>query len=471
MNILFSPVGGTDPISMSNYHDGSLLHIIRNYHPEVVLLYMSDEIYCNHILDNRYLYCIEKLNKLHGIATVTAEIEKTELGKLPELIRDRSANSCCCFVIRDPEAENVFEYNTFIAEFSREIADIQSVMTPEDELLLNTSSGTPAMKSALLVLATMLDYRCRLIQVTTPVKGMNEHVHKGYDVTFLWEADEDNEKTENRCREVNFKSLTLLKYENILRDLIHNYDYQGALDVCRIIKKINPKFDERSFEMAYQRQLLNIPEASKIASDLQLNIFPVRSGEDLLLFEYAANLFIKTEKGEYADFIRGLTPLILPLFVRVLKCQSPEHIDIRRNYTRAGCSGGNQNDNLKWEQGALNGTELQRVFDQCYDNFRYGYVESDHIKNLIVNLCADPQLTELVESIRSVEGSIRNMAAHEMISVTPEKIQRLTGFTYQQIIGKVKAVFPYAGVNVKAGCWNTYQDMNNIILGSLANSK
>ena len=42
--ILFSPVGGTDPISLSNCHDGSLLHICRNYRPDKVILYMSKEM-------------------------------------------------------------------------------------------------------------------------------------------------------------------------------------------------------------------------------------------------------------------------------------------------------------------------------------------------------------------------------------------------------------------------------------------
>lgn len=40
--ILFSPVGGTDPIKY--LHDGSMLHICRHYRPDEVVLYMSKEI-------------------------------------------------------------------------------------------------------------------------------------------------------------------------------------------------------------------------------------------------------------------------------------------------------------------------------------------------------------------------------------------------------------------------------------------
>ena len=62
--ILFSPVGGTDPISSTNCRDGSLLHICRVYRPDVVYLYMSQEILANQDKDNRYLYCLDKLGEM-----------------------------------------------------------------------------------------------------------------------------------------------------------------------------------------------------------------------------------------------------------------------------------------------------------------------------------------------------------------------------------------------------------------------
>ena len=40
--ILFSPIGGTDPIS--NFRDGAMLHICRIYKPDIVYLYLSKEM-------------------------------------------------------------------------------------------------------------------------------------------------------------------------------------------------------------------------------------------------------------------------------------------------------------------------------------------------------------------------------------------------------------------------------------------
>lgn len=54
MTVLFSPVGGTDPIS--NERDGALLHICRIYKPDIVYLYMSKEMLEFHKKDNRYLF-------------------------------------------------------------------------------------------------------------------------------------------------------------------------------------------------------------------------------------------------------------------------------------------------------------------------------------------------------------------------------------------------------------------------------
>ena len=189
--VLFSPVGGTDPISMNNGLDGSLLHICRVYQPDMVYLYMSAEILEYHHQDNRYIYCLEKLYQSLNKPLNYRIIERESLSDV-----------------------QIFDY--FFREYSDIIRDIYSEVDSEDQLLLNVSSGTPAMKSGLLVLATMGEYTCKAIQVTTPTKKMNEHTHKDYDVELAWELDEDNEPGfENRCHEVSLPALLYLKQVEI----------------------------------------------------------------------------------------------------------------------------------------------------------------------------------------------------------------------------------------------------------------
>ena len=61
MNILFSPLGGTDPINKSDFTDGSMLHICRYYNIDKVYLYMTKEIIDRHNKDDRYRFYINKL--------------------------------------------------------------------------------------------------------------------------------------------------------------------------------------------------------------------------------------------------------------------------------------------------------------------------------------------------------------------------------------------------------------------------
>ena len=149
--ILFSPVGGTDPIPQTNWRDGSMLHICRVYRPDVVYLYMSAEILRLHEADNRYLYCLERL-------------------------AERQNRDVEYHVIERPALNDVQLFDGFYDDFRKIIRDINDGMEEPDTLLLNISSGTPAMKSALLVLATLGEYACRLIQVETPTGGMKKCV-------------------------------------------------------------------------------------------------------------------------------------------------------------------------------------------------------------------------------------------------------------------------------------------------------
>ena len=64
--------------------------------------------------------------------------------------------------------------------------DIMGDMDEDDEFLLNISSGTPAMKSGLVVLKTLGELPCRTIQVITPTGKLNEHSHKENDYETLW---------------------------------------------------------------------------------------------------------------------------------------------------------------------------------------------------------------------------------------------------------------------------------------------
>lgn len=225
--VLFSPIGGTDPIS--NDRDGSMLHICRIYRPDKVVLFMSKEICEFHNKDNRYIYCLEKLGELIG-----QEFEYE--------------------LIMEPELSDVHDYNYFYSRFRTEIENIckkdsvkcqnaASEGSDDDgniRILLNTSSGTPAMKSALHVIAVISENKYIPLQVSTPERKMNPHRENKneYDVKNYWENNFDNleEYFENRCEEIECENLTVLLKRNMMRKFIEAYDYNAALMVANDIK-------------------------------------------------------------------------------------------------------------------------------------------------------------------------------------------------------------------------------------------
>lgn len=434
--ILFTPVGGTDPISASNCYEGAVLHICRYYKPDKVILYMSREMLENQEKDNRYLYCLERLEKLQNRTIEYEIVERRELS-------------------------NVHEFDYFYEDFRAIIQNIYASMKEGDSLLLNISSGTPAMKSGLLVLQTIGEFPATLIQVATPEKGMNEHIHKGYDVETLWDLNQDNlPDAKNRCKEITCPSLKKIKQEEIIKKHIEAYDYNAALSVTETMKPEDVRKYRSIIELASRRILLDFAGVDKIARQTGFDCIPVKASSDRKLFEYALNMDVRLKRGEYVDFIRAITPLLVDLFELVLKKQCG--VDINdycevKKYKRVS--------RRQWSESKLQGTEEKQVLDKAFQGkFNGTDIYSVHLKYLIDHFSDNSTLKELVEKLRSVEEQIRNDAAHDVISVTEETIIQKTGFTSTKIMQMIQNLFYYTGISVKKEYWKSYDEMNMRIL-------
>ncbi|MDO5409784.1 MAG: CRISPR-associated protein Csm6 [Lachnospiraceae bacterium] len=434
--ILFSPVGGTDPISLSNYRDGSMLHICRVYQPSKIVLYMSYEVLENQKKDDRYRYCLNRLAKLQKREMQYEIIERDKL-------------------------KEVQDFDYFYRDFRGIIESICHSMDETDTLLLNVSSGTPAMKSGLLVLQTLGEFPCKLIQVVTPMRKMNEHTHIGYEVETLWELNEDNsENFENRCQEVKCPTLSMIKNEEIIKKHISVYDYQAAVSVAQTMpSEYTVKYLDL-LEMAGSRVLLDSKKVDKILEKHNFNCLPVREGNNRKMFEYALGLEIKFCRGEYADFIRGITPLIVDLLEVILKKQC--HIDLK-NYTYKTAK-----NVRRWDRRKLKDTKIDQILQQEYEGeFKYNEISSIHLNALIQRISENGKLKMLTQDLREVETRIRNLAAHEIVSITDEVIKEKTGFSSEQIMNKIREIFTYTGIRTGQDAWNSYNIMNQRIIEAM----
>lgn len=430
--ILFSPVGGTDPISSTNCRDGSLLHICRVYQPDVVYLYMSGEILKNQEQDDRYRYC---LDRLAAMTHHPMEYRLIERGNLFE----------------------VQDFDFFYQDFRMLMEEIKGEMETSDTLLFNISSGTPAMKSGLLVLATLGEFPCKTVQVMTPARKMNEHIHEDYDVETLWELNEDNQPDfENRCREVHCPTLSLMQQEEMIKKHLQAYHYAAALEVAKSLPDGATKNYIELLEMAQARNLLDYKRAEQIAFKYGMDCFPMKSGNEKKYFEYAMNLEIKLRRKEYVDFIRGITPLVVDLLELILKADTGIRINDYVSVNGKGIR--------KWDRGKLAGTNVLAALQKQFPDFKYGDIYSIHLKAVIDELSAHAEVKKLVGDLRSVEENIRNIAAHEIISVTEDTIRRKTGFSSKAIMNQLKMAICYGGIKVKAEYWDSYDDMNEMII-------
>lgn len=222
MKILISAVGTTDPIS--NNHDAALLHIARNYRPDKIVLVYSQEMMVKQDLINKVLLSIEGYNPI-------IEIDSTILNNDEVFLFDK-----------------MYEVMGII---------VQKYTNDDDEIILNLSSGTPQIISALFALNRINDYNTQAIQVATPKKGANREYKP------LTDTEIDALIVENQDNSVDFvdrsikdksEKFTQALVKRHLRSLIASFDYQAAEAIINR-KEYNKLLSKK--RIAYIREKLN----------------------------------------------------------------------------------------------------------------------------------------------------------------------------------------------------------------------
>ena len=222
MKILISAVGTTDPIS--NNHDAALLHIARNYRPDKIVLVYSQEMMVKQDLINKVLLSIEGYNPI-------IEIDSTILNN-----------------------DEVFLFDKMY-EVMGQI--VQKYTNDDNEIILNLSSGTPQIISALFALNRINDYNTQAIQVATPKKGANREYKPLTDseIDALIVENQDN-SLDFVDRSIKDKSekFTQALVKRHLRSLIASFDYQAAEAIINR-KEYNKLLSKK--RIAYIREKLN----------------------------------------------------------------------------------------------------------------------------------------------------------------------------------------------------------------------
>lgn len=200
MRVLISAVGDTDPFR--NFHDGALIHIARKYRPEKVILIFSE-------------HTAKKQGNIEKALFSIAPDYKPEVKTHDSIISDN-------------------EVHIFDVMFQRFSDILQEYYTKEDEFILNLSSATPQIKSALFVINRLNSINVKAVQVSSPEHASNENIGHDNDenIDELIEVNEDNKVNFiDRTIEDNAEKFNQALLKKTARDFIEKFDYKAALDI------------------------------------------------------------------------------------------------------------------------------------------------------------------------------------------------------------------------------------------------
>lgn len=442
--VLFSPLGFTDP--SRGGHDSAFLHIMRHYRPSAAYLFMTSGI-CE--LD-------EKLN----LYEIMAEKLCRHLGFECKIIK-----------YKHPEIVNPHVFDEFYGPFEGHIREIAEE-NPGSQIIINVSSGTPAMKEACKTIAAVSNLNLLPVQVSSPENSENRQpsVDGHYNAESEWENLAENfEDLEcpNRCTVITLSKSHLIFAREISKAHIKNYDYSAAREVAGRMEGFLNAETANLIKAAHLRLSFRPDEAKNIAGP---EFFPVQTEPARSVYEYILILNIKLRKSEYQDYLRALSPVITNLFIGAARYADKFFIEHFCVKDRKGIY--NITPEKLAQHGMLeyyNGYFSEKY--RCNFDFKKTAICANNILPFIQKQCGDEKIKNLCLALRGIEENARNTAAHDMVTITDGWIKTQTGHTTDEIQNFIRQLFMAIFRDyTKPRMWNAYEEMNSAIIQGINQS-
>ena len=181
---------------------------------------------------------------------------------------------------------------------------VQKYTNDDDEIILNLSSGTPQIISALFALNRINDYNTQAIQVATPKKGANREYKSLTDTeidALIVENQDNNVDFVDRSIKDKSEKFTQALVKRHLRSLIASFDYQAAEAIINR-KEYNKLLSKK--RIAYIREKLNdfsrVFKNQSILSDILS--FPLEDSQKKAL-NYYLMIDVLKEREHIADVL------------------------------------------------------------------------------------------------------------------------------------------------------------------------
>lgn len=431
--VLFTAVGSHDPIP-ENLRDGPMLHICRHYMPSKIYIYYTAEMNKVRLSDDRYRDAIKKLYEQYA-----SEVE--------------------IFDLPDNDIINVQLFDSFMTPFRGHISDIRAE-NPDAELLVNISSGTPAMKSALLILSLTLPFKVTAIQVDTPNRSMNdpERISKYDSETHPYFNKDNAPDSENRCHAETYPNISAVFGRESIVGHIKSYDYGAALREAKLLGELISPHALELLNGAINRMRMNIAPLKNVLRENESAAVKILSGDMMEIFEYSLWLRIKYERRDLSDYIRGFTPALFNLSKRYLANSGVDLTPFINTYGKLTRN--------KLEASADGREYLGKLENQLGRVYNDGYPSSEIFIALINEYSANIQLKEIFGRLREFEKKIRNPVAHDIVFMDEAGVERSTGFALASVKNDYERAVNIV-LNINADGWKVYEIMNDIIINEV----
>ncbi len=400
MRILFSPVGKADPLTMLG--DGPMLHLVRHFQPDKVILFLSPRMVQ---YDNKY-----------GNYKRAIELLSNELGRaIPEIEYIYS------------EIEEAHKYDLYIDKFEEILAQLNEDESVT-EIIVNLSSGTPAMGQALLVIHALGRLKLRALQVSTPAKDMNKEGDRldqeDVDLETLWDLYKEDKHSGNpRWFDVESANLNDLLLRDNIRTLVEKCDYVGASQLAAQSKTISQEA-KKLIDGCVARMNFDNSAAADAFSGTD---FPYDQGQ--LLREQLWNLEVYLEREQWADYLRAMTPALFETYHEYIKnnLQLPDKAWLKSEKDKITGKAEYWLDPIKISENE----DLKRIFDEIpfFDVNKHIRASSFYFSKLVEGLASNDESdsVEKLHALRELEEKARNPLAHSICRITKEKFENAAG--------------------------------------------
>lgn len=446
-SILVSVVGKTDPIR--GEHDGPILHIIRHYNPEKVILILTKEISKDEL---EYHYMEEAIHLL--APDIEVELISTD--------------------ITAPHSYDDFSIPLL------SICEKEKKAYPGYKILLNITSGTPQMETALCMIAISDISAFVPVQVASPEKSANRapYFNCRTDLVSEWyEVDVDNDAdTPSRCnipKLLNFKRPML---QSQILSLIRNYDYMGAYQLYDENKELFSHRVGQLLRHGVFRLNLEYKEAEATAGELgiRVQLYPVSRSDIIRLVEFFNTMQIKQRRRELNDFVLRLEVMTEYLAIYILEKNmriSLDDITISRKKKKSNVMF------LSEEKCVAKIPGIKEYLDEQFSDKRSGRFEwGREINSLslvhIVRFLSQQKAFQKYEFSAEemlkwvdVSNHVRNPAAHTIISITDKEIRGAYDNKDSGALCRMMktVLFQVFGSEVQENAFTVYEKLNQFI--------